>query len=42
MPAKTKECSEMTEGAGILLLFGPFSKRPALLWNACSHKTNKE
>ena len=42
MSLKTKECCEMIEGAGILLLFEPLSKRPALVWNACSHKTNNE
>ena len=42
MSSKTKESCEMTEGAGILLLFAPLSKRPVLVWNACLHKTNKE
>ena len=42
MSLKAKKCCTMTEGAGILLLFAPLSKRPALVSNACSDKTNKE
>ena len=42
MSSKTKESCEMTEGAGILLLFAPLSKRPVSVWNACLHKTNTE
>ena len=42
MSSKTNESCEMAEGAGILLLFAPLSKRPVLVWNACLHKTNKD
>ena len=42
MSSKTEECCEMTEEAGILLLFSPLSKRSVLVWNACLHKINKE